>query len=65
MNDWYYVVINGRTNGYQNRLENIKDGLYELFGDVPIATDDEVMSSVVDGVMVEIEMVPWSLDNAF
>jgi hypothetical protein len=45
MTKWYYVVINGHTNGYQNHLENIKNALYELFGDVPIATDDEVMSS--------------------
>jgi hypothetical protein len=58
MSKWYTVVINGHTNGYQNHVENIKNALYELFGDVPIATDDEVMSSVVDGVMVEIVMVP-------
>jgi len=48
MTNWYYVVINGHTNGYQNHLENIKNALYELLGDVPIATDDEVMSSVWD-----------------
>jgi len=48
MSKWYYVVINGHANGYQNHLNNIKNALYELFGDIPIATDDEVMSSVGD-----------------
>ena len=52
--DSYYVVINGYTNGYQNSLENIKNALYELFGDIPIATEETVMSSVVNGVMIEI-----------
>ena len=55
---WYYVVINGHTNGYQNHLENIKNALYELFGDVPIATDDEVMSSVGVDWSIEIREVP-------
>lgn len=44
---WYYVDINGKGNGYQNDLETIKNALYELFGDVPIATDDELMSDDV------------------
>jgi hypothetical protein len=54
MSKWYTVVINGHTNGYQNHLENIKNALYELFGDVPIATDDEVMSDW----SIEIREVP-------
>ena len=53
--DSYYVVINGRTSGYQNGLQYIKNALYDLFGDIPIATEETVMSSVVNGVMIEIE----------
>jgi hypothetical protein len=60
MTKWYYVVINGHTNGYQNHLENIKNALYELFGDVPIATDDEVMSHV-GGSTVGVG-VDWSIE---
>lgn len=43
----YYVDFDGYGNGYQNSLENIKSALYELFGDVPIATDDSLMSGMV------------------
>ena len=50
----YYVMINGHANGYHNTLETIKDSLYELFGDVPIATDDTVMLSIVGGMVVRI-----------
>ena len=57
MSKWYYVVINGRTLGYQNHLENIKNALYELFGDIPVATDDEVMSSVWVDWSIEIREV--------
>ena len=48
----YCVTFNEVTNGYQNTLDNIKDSLYELFGDVDIATDDTLMEGTVANGLV-------------
>lgn len=50
----YSVKINGRSNGYMNSLEHIKDGLYELFGDVSVATDINLMTGKVNGLTINI-----------
>jgi hypothetical protein len=61
MEKHYWVEINGVGNGYMNTLDKIKDALYDLFGDIPIATDPDLMISSCradmdrDGMKIEIK----------
>jgi hypothetical protein len=53
----YRILIDGKSTGYINTLENIKDGLFELFGDVQIATDDDCMTGIAGSHEIVIESV--------
>lgn len=55
--DHFYVGFNGITNGYQNTRDVITDSLYDIFGEVPIAVDDDLMSGEVNGLAIIIVKV--------
>lgn len=53
----YRVLIDGKPTGYINELERIKDALYDLFGDVEIATNDDCMKGIAGAHEIIIETV--------
>ena len=53
----YFISVNGVRSTYINDLENIKDALYDLFGDIPLAMDDGSLESEVCGVTITIHRV--------
>lgn len=53
----YCIALNGVPSTYINDLENIKDALYDLFGDIPLAMDDGSLESEVCGVTITIHRV--------
>ena len=52
----YFISVNGVRSTYVNDLDNIKDALYDLFGDIPLAMDDNLMEDYVCGVIVRIHL---------
>jgi hypothetical protein len=52
----YFISINGVKSTKVNDLENIKDALYDLFGDIPLAMDDNLMEDHVCGVIIRIHL---------
>lgn len=52
----YFISINGVKSKKVNDLENIKDALYDLFGEIPLAMDDSLMEDHVCGVVVRIHL---------